>query len=214
MKKVIHLMPFYEAPIEARFHEIETQLEALMVAQQAAGWQVELIMAGRANSPRLKERAEKLRGLQIAVTLWNYPLQGWPGLTAMRRWVRWVRLVRYLREQPVSLIHTHMISPHAVGLGMAAWRAGGGVLVNSFYATEPWFVQGSSRWLLQGLDRATRRTLAANKALQGELILNVGLSPSRTRALEGSDTAAQVLALYDEALGTAPPSELQNKRVA
>ena len=61
MKKVVHLMPFYDVPGRSITSGAENHLLALMEGQVAAGWAVELAMVVGVDGARLDVLAESLR---------------------------------------------------------------------------------------------------------------------------------------------------------
>jgi len=195
MKKVVHLMPFYDVPGRSITSGAENHLLALMEGQVAAGWAVELAMVVGVDGARLDVLAESLRAKGMTVSKILFPLQGLGQLSRIGRLGVLPRLVRYLKAQPVgTVIHSHIITPGSHLFVLAAWWAGCKALVSSYHNNEPWLANFTFRWRLQLMDKVTRRTIAISKAVQTHLVLNVGLSPSRTR-----------LVYYGLELPTAPP---------
>jgi glycosyltransferase involved in cell wall biosynthesis len=79
------------------------------------------------------------------------------------------------------IIHSHVLTPASHLFVLSAWAAGCQNLVSSYHNNEPHLANPSTKWRLQLMDRVTRRTIAISKSVRDHLVLNVGLSPSKTR---------------------------------
>ena len=183
MQSVVHVMPFYDVPERAAFSGAEIHLFTLMLGQIAAGMQVELVMAIGWPGPRLEAKAAELSAAGVRVTMVPF---GEPGLGWRSRFSR-LRALSLLKAHFIAcqkkILHLHIITPSSWLFAWAAWRARHKAVVASYHNNEPYLAKVPARWALCLIDRVTRRTIAISQSVRQHLVMNVGLSPSRTRVV-------------------------------
>lgn len=183
MKRVVHVMSFYDVPGRVAFSGAENHLFTLMAGQQRAGWQVELLMVIGLDGERLQKKAQELRASGIAVTCVNYPIMGLGPVYRLLRPLIIAPLAKVLRGYKNDIVHIHPLTGSSGLAAAAAAVAGCKHVVYSYHNNEPFMAQQPFKTGMKLMDRLARRTLAISSAVRAHLVDNVGLDGKRVKVV-------------------------------
>lgn len=179
--KVVHLMPFYDAPGRVAFSGAENHLLTLMQGQVQAGWDVELIMVVGLDGQRLHDKADELRAKGIKVTMVLYPAQGLGLKNKLLRPLILTRLIALLKTRRDAVVHCHPVTGSGGMIPLAAWLAGCPNRVVSYHNNQPFLLDFPYKQGMQAIDKITKRTIAISGSVHDHLVKGVGLHPTRTK---------------------------------
>lgn len=183
MKRVVHVMSFYDVPGRVAFSGAENHLFTLMAGQRRAGWQVELLMVIGLDGPRLHEKATELQSAGIAVTMVNYPVMGLGAVYKLLRPLIIAPLAKVLRRYKNDIVHIHPLTGSSGLAAAAAAVAGCRHVVYSYHNNEPFMAQQPFKTGMRLMDRLSKRTLAISSVVRDHLVHNVGLDAGRVRVV-------------------------------
>lgn len=183
MKRVVHVMSFYDVPGRVAFSGAENHLFTLMAGQQRAGWQVELLMVIGLDGERLQQKVQELRAQGIGVTCVNYPVMGLGTLYRFLRPLIIAPLAKVLRSYRNDIVHIHPLTGSSGLAAAAAAVARCKHVVYSYHNNEPFMAQQPFKTGMQLMDRLSRRTLAISGTVRDHLVNNVGLDGNRVKVI-------------------------------
>lgn len=183
MKRVAHVMSFYDVPGRVAFSGAENHLFTLMAGQQRAGWQVELVMVIGLDGERLQAKAAELRASGIGVTCVNYPVMGLGRIYRYLRPLIIAPLAKVLRRYRNDIVHIHPLTGSSGLSAAAAAVARCRHVVYSYHNNEPFMAAQPHKTGMQMMDKLSRRTIAISQVVADHLIKNVGLDVNRVRVV-------------------------------
>lgn len=184
---VTHVIALEERPGHAPFAGAENHLFTLMIAQAAAGQNVEFAPLVVAEGPAFRAKFAELERKGIRVL---------PRSTGGSfRWHRNLAMIRELRPffaaRRGRVIHTHLDNADYIGR-VSAWSAGCRTLVSSNHNNEPFYAKPYWKGKLRLLDLFNREYIAISDLIRAYLIDAVGLPAGKITTIHyGIDPPAR-----------------------